>query len=429
MRASSYSSYRNRRRRERRVLTAVLLTLLALVLLAAFFLFRNSEASSEEARAPEEVYTQALTPETGGKDNVPQAWSTKPSAVRGIYLTGAMAGGPNLDAYIDLANETEVNAMVVDVKEGGELTYPSEVPLAKEIGATSDYIPDLEKVVRRLKDNDIYAIARLAVFQDDILARERPELAVMNSVTGGPWVNYNDVAWTNAYRKEVWEYNVAIAKEAAEAGFDEIQFDYIRFPSDGPMDQLDYGEETFPTQEDAIAGFLKYAHGKLEPTGVEVAADVFGLVGHNDNGGIGQRVSKMVPYLDVLCPMVYPSHYGPGSYGFPNPNAEPYGVIQVSMEEFQQKARKANPDLELRPWLQDFDMGVPDYGPAEVKAQMQATYDLGLTGWLLWNAGSEFSADALAPEGAENVPNEPVKAEEDQDKDSQYAKNAGEPTE
>jgi hypothetical protein len=140
--------------------------------------------------------------------------------------------------------------------------------------------------------------------------------------------------------------------------------------------------------------------------GVEVGADVFGLVGHNDNGGIGQVVSKMVPHLDVLCPMVYPSHYGPGSYGYPNPNAEPYGIIRASMREFIQKSEKANPDLELRPWIQDFDMGVPAYGPAEVKAQLQASYDLGLTGWLLWNAGSEYTDGALQPEGSGGGPDE-----------------------
>jgi len=418
---SRYSSRRDRRRRERGLLALFLIA--AAALLVFVLAFRGLGGGAEEAsgnEAPEEPYARAAIPETGDEAGLPTAWSEKPDAVKGVYLTGATAGSEALDKYIDLANETEVNALVIDVKEGGELTYPSEVPLAREIGATSDYIPNLEKVVEKLKENDIYAIARLAVFQDDILARERPELAVRNSVTGGPWVNYNDVAWTNPHKREVWEYNVAIAKEAAEAGFDEIQFDYIRFPSDGPMDQLDYGDDTFPTQEEAIAGFLKYAYGELEPMGVEVGADVFGLIGQNDNGGIGQRVKDMAPYLDVLSPMPYPSHYGPGSYGYPNPNAEPYGVIRAAMQQFIEKAEPVNPDLELRPWIQDFDLGTPPYGPAEVEAQIQASYDLGLTGWLLWNAGNEYTTAALRPEGEEP-------AREPGSKD-RYAEQTGETT-
>lgn len=380
--------------------------LVAVLLVLLLISFNGSEtASGETSNNSGKAYEAVNIPKTGDQDDKGlEVWNTKPNAVKGVYVSGPTAGSQNFDEYIKLAEQTEVNALVIDVKEGGELTYPSKVPLAKKIGATSNYIPDLEKVVSEAKSKDIYTIARLAVFQDDVLARKRPDLAVTNSATGSPWENYNGVAWTNAYRKEVWKYNVAIAKEAADAGFDEIQFDYVRFPSDGPMEQLAYGKETFPTPEGAIAGFLEYAYGELHPMGVEVGADVFGLIGHNDNGGIGQRVSEMAPHLDVLCPMVYPSHYGPGSYGFPNPNAEPYGMIQASMKEFQKKARAANPDLELRPWIQDFTLGAPEYGPAEVHAQIQASYDLGISGWLLWNAGNEYTEGALEPEGSGGGP-------------------------
>lgn len=387
----------------------------------------------EAAAAEPGIYTKVSTPKTGEGAEL-AAWDGGGSevAVKGIYLSAYSAGSANLEAYLKLLDRTELNAMVVDVKDvTGEVMYPSKVPLAKEIGATRNVIPDLKSLNKQLQDRDIYTIARVAVFEDDILPRQRPDLAVTDSSTGAPWLNNAGQSWANAYQREVWEYNTAVAKEAAEAGFDEIQFDYIRFPSDGPMDQLDYGKETFPTQEDAIAGFLEYAHGELEPMGVEVGADVFGLVGNTDEGGIGQVVSKMVPNLDVLSPMVYPSHYTPGSYGYPNPNAEPYGVIEASMKQFIRKSEKANPDVELRPWIQDFDLGAPDYGPAEVKAQLRATYDLGLTGWLLWNAGSEFTDGALAPDGAENIPNKPDTAQDKGDDgsgDTQYSKDAGEAT-
>lgn len=302
-----------------------------------------------------------------------------------------------LDSLLRIADETEINTLVVDAKDAGVTTYRSKVPMAREIGATTDYIPDLKGLVDTLHENDVYAIVRVAVFQDDVLANQRPDLAVKSSATGGLWLTFQGAAWTNAYREEVWQYNVAIAKEAAEAGFDEIQFDYVRFPSGGPMADLYYGEETFPTQEDAIAGFLKYAHGELEPTGAKVSADVFGLVGVNDYVGVGQVVSEMAPHLDVLCPMVYPSHYPAGAYGYDNLDAYPYEIVGLAMEDFKKKAKEVNPEIEIRPWLQDFDY-VSDYSPADVEAQMKATYDSNLEGWLLWNAATQYTTSVLKKE-------------------------------
>ena len=319
-----------------------------------------------------------------------------PEAVRGLYVPGYEVE-QKLGSLLRIAAETEINALVVDAKDAGVTTYQSRVPMAREIGATTDYIPDLKGLVDKMHENDVYAIARIAVFQDDVLANKRPDLAVKSSATGGPWLTFQGAAWTNAYRKEVWQYNVAIAKEAADAGFDEIQFDYVRFPSDGPMADLYYGEETFPTQEDAIAGFLKYAHGELKPTGAKVSADVFGLVGVNDYVGVGQVVSKMAPHLDVLCPMVYPSHYPAGAYGYGNPDAYPYEIVSLAMEDFKKKAKEVNPGIEIRPWLQDFDY-VSAYGPAEVEAQMKATYDSNLEGWLLWNAATKYTTGVLQRE-------------------------------
>ncbi len=403
-----YARHHVRRLRRRRLL---LLAPLILLLLAVANLYRDdpeprsANAGKQEPReAPGaeagQAYEQALTPETR-RDEAPGVWQEKPEAVKGLYIAARNAGPPKLQTHLQLIQNTELNAVVVDVKDvTGEVMYPSKVPLANEIGATRDVIPDLRALVEELKAKNAYAIARVATFEDDILPRERPHLAVKDSATGGPWMNYEGIAWADAYNQKVWEYNVAIAKEAAAAGFDEIQFDYVRFPSDGPMSRLAYGEETFPTQEDAIAGFLEYARGQLKPMGVYVAADVFGLIATTDHVGVGQDIEKIAPHLDVLCPMVYPSHFTPGSYGFPNPNAEPYGVIQSAMADFKERTGPVNPDLEIRPWIQDFDLGVPPYGPVEIRAQIQAAYDAGETGWLLWNPSNEYTAEALAPEGA-----------------------------
>ena len=365
------------------------------VLAIAAWSFTGSRPGA--AAAEPGTYTKVSTPETGESREL-AAWSGGGSemAVKGIYLSAYSAGSANLEAYLKLLDRTELNAVVVDVKDvTGEVMYPSKVPLANEIGATRNVIPNLKSLNQQFQDRDVYTIARVAVFEDDILPRERPDLAVTDSSTGAPWLNNAGQSWSNQYSKEVWKYNVAIAKEAAEAGFDEIQFDYIRFPSDGPMQTVEYGEKTFPKQEEALAGFLEDASDELEPLDVRIAADVFGLAATQDGAGVGQFIDTLAPHLDVICPMVYPSHFPPGSYGYPDPNSEPYKIIENAMVDFEKKTKDANPNIEIRPWLQDFSLGTPSYGPEEIRAQMDATYDSGATGWLLWNASNDYTETAL----------------------------------
>lgn len=357
----------------------------------------GKEPMPEEARTTQGGQDGPGDATSGGGTTV-AAGGEKPEAVKALYVPGYVAEGEGLDGILRLVEETEVNALVVDVKDAGLTTYPSEVPLAREIGATTERIPDLAAFVEGLKEKGVYPIARLAVFQDDALAWARPDLAALDATTGEPWLTYQGAAWVNPYREEAQRYNVEIAKEAAAAGFEEIQFDYVRFPSDGEMVNLAYGEETAPTQEDAIAGFLEYAHGELEPMGVEVSADVFGLVGMNDYVGVGQVVSKMAPHLDVLCPMVYPSHYPFGAYGYDNPDVYPYEIVELAMADFETKARAVNPGIEIRPWLQDFDY-LSAYEPADVEAQIRAAQDARIPGWILWNAGAEYTTEVLKEEG------------------------------
>ena len=357
----------------------------------------SGQVAREETQAARGGQEEPRGATTGGETGMASG-GEKPEAVRALYVPGFVAEGEGLDGLLRLVEETEVNALVVDVKDAGVTTYPSEVPLAQEIGATSNKIPDLAAFVRGLKEKGVYPIARLAVFQDDVLAHARPDLAALDATTGEPWLTYQGAAWTNPYREEAQRYNVEIAKEAAQAGFEEVQFDYVRFPSDGEMVNLAYGQETAPTQEDAIAGFLEYAHGELEPMGVEVSADVFGLVGMNDYVGVGQVVSKMAPHLDVLSPMVYPSHYPAGAYGYDNPDIFPYEIVDLAMADFGTKARAVNPEIEIRPWLQDFDY-LSEYEPADVEAQMKATEEAGLKGWILWNANAEYTTEVLEKAG------------------------------
>ena len=424
-----YASQRRRRRLQRRIFTllffaaaVVLIALLVLIAIPNLTGSEDGETAGSESNSgdssagngegatqgdtngspgggQEGTVRRAETPEAEGI-KPPKEREPGPEAVKGIYMTAPTAAGPNLSAYLDLLDATELNAVVVDVKDvTGEVMYPSEVPLASEIGATRDVIPDLEGLVSELESHDVYSIARVAVFEDDILPRERPDLAITDSSTGAPWVNYANVAWADPYDREVWEYNVAIAREAAEAGFDEIQFDYIRFPSDGPMETLTFEEETYPDYESALGAFLEYARGELASEDVRLAADVFGLAATEDGAGVGQHMDKLMPHLDVICPMAYPSHYPVGSYGVDAPNYEPYKIVRETMKDFEEEARRANPDIEIRPWIQDFDYTEPPYGAAEVAAQMQAVYDADETGWLLWNPENIYTDGSLRPQG------------------------------
>lgn len=430
MSEATYASRRDRRRRRRQTgLIAALAVATIAILAGAYFLNAQrtgettpNNAENASVEAPQRVEQQAgggpapekpaggATAEEPRKGSDPSAGAAnenkkavsmpeKPEAVKGIYIIAHSGSEPNLSAYIDFINSNELNALVVDVKDvTGEVMYPSKVPLAREIGATRDVIPDIKALAGELEENDIYSIARISVFEDDLLPRQRPDLAAMDSATGLPWRNSLNQTWADSYDREVWEYNVAVAKEAAEAGFDEVQFDYVRFPSDGPMETLTYEEETFPTEADAIAGFLEYARSELNPMGVYVAADVFGLAAGDNGAGVGQDITKIAQHVDVLSPMAYPSHYPVGSYGYDNPNAEPYGVLENTLAEFEADIKDKNPDLELRPWLQDFDYGTPpDYGPTEVKAQKQAVYDSGKTSWLLWNPDNLYTEEAMEP--------------------------------
>jgi hypothetical protein len=322
--------------------------------------------------------------------------------VKGIYLTSYSAGHPDtLDPLIGLVDRTELNAMVINVKDDwGNVTLDANIPLAKEAGAIHADLGDGKDLIAKLHAKKIYAIARIVTFKDAFVPKYRNDLAVASSA-GGIWHDYNGVTWLNQYNKASWDYVISIGKAAALAGFDEVQFDYVRFPTDGPMSLLSYPGKDNRPQQQVIADFLAYARKELHPYGVWVSADVFGLVTSlSDDLGIGQHLEEASAGVDYLSPMVYPSHYIPGNLGLPNPNAMPYETVHRSMLDAKERWAKAGltGKVEMRPWLQDFSMGYP-YGVAEVKAQIQATYDAGYKQFLLWNAANEYTEAALAPAG------------------------------
>lgn len=324
----------------------------------------------------------------------------EPLVVKAIYLTpDAVIEDAKFNELLALVDRTELNAMVIDFKdESGWLLHESQVPLAREIGAVHPRY-DLSARLKTLHEHNVYAIARVVCMFDATLATEKPEWAVRNNKTGGVWKNANGVAWANAMRPEVWHYNTAIAVEAAQLGFDEIQYDYVRFPTDGDMDAIDLGApDSSATRTDAIHNFLKMTHDALGQYGVALGADIFGIAlwDPGDNG-IGQQLERIAPVVDYICPMIYPSHFTAGSLGYDLPNNYPYEVILESLQHGD--SRIADARVKFRPWLQDFTYGPGiDYGPDEVRAQIKATYDFGASSWMLWNAQDTFTEGALLPE-------------------------------
>jgi hypothetical protein len=325
-----------------------------------------------------------------------------PLVVRAIYLTpDSIINDAKFNALLALADRTEINAMVLDFKdESGWLHHDSKVTAAREIGAVHPAY-DLPARLRTLQEHNIYTIARVVCFLDQTLPVERPHLAVRNTATGGIWENDNGAHWVSAMHPEAWDYNIAVAVEAASLGFDEVQYDYVRFPTDGDREVMDLGApNTKDRRTDAIAGFLERTRAALTPYDTALAVDVFGvtLFDKNDNDALGQLLEKIAPHVDYICPMIYPSHYIPGIFGFDLPNDHPYEIILGSLE--LGIGRVPNAQAVLRPWLQDFSYGAGiDYGPNEVRAQIKATYDFGGTSWMLWNAANEFTEAALEPEG------------------------------
>ena len=282
--------------------------------------------------------TQAVTEagQSGGEqqDSTAAPEENKKIKVKAIYLTGISAGSTKvLDKYIDIINRTELNAVVIDVKEAGKVNYKSDIPAVSDNGLYVKYF-DPEKVLKKLHDNNIYVIGRIVCFRDNGLALKHPELAVKR-VDGSVWKEGKLGAWTNPYKEEVWRYNTDIAKEAISKGFDEIQFDYVRFPT-AKKSEVSYGDDV-PKKTDTIRSFLKFASGEIHNAGAPVSADVFGIIAESKSDGeaIGQDLEKVGLDIDAISPMVYPSHYAKGQevngVVFDKPDLDPYGVVYQTL--------------------------------------------------------------------------------------------------
>jgi hypothetical protein len=357
-----------------------------------------SAASVTPARDTVTPQKPATGSEVAGAASRPVIPARRP-VLRGIYVNRfAAQSRARMASLVRLADTTEINAFVIDVKDEFGLNIRSgDTLLARNAGAYGS-IPQVRSLLDTLKARGIVPIARIVVFKDSVAARGNPDWTIRRA-DGSIWRDSEGLAWVNPYDLRLWEYNIRVAEEAVRLGFEEIQWDYIRFPE--PYKTLP--PQVFPgsngvSKPDALAGFLTAARARLNALGVGSTADVFGLVTTvNGTLEVGQKWESLAPNVDVLLPMVYPSHYPRGAFGIERPNAEPYKVVMSATS----RARERNAALgisgeSVRPWLQAFTLGQPAYGPEHIVAQKNAVYDAGFDGWVLWHPGSKYEQFAGA---------------------------------
>ncbi len=347
-----------------------------------------------------------------------------PEAVKAIYMSQCVAGTPSFrDKLVKIADTTEINSIMIDIKDySGRIGFKTDNPALAEAVSDTCRAPDIADFIKVLHEKNIYVIGRITVFQDPYMSKVHPERAVRKVSDGGVWKDGKGLSFIDVGAREHWDYIVELSKESYKLGFDELNFDYIRFPSDGNMKDADYtlSVNKGKTKPEALEEFFKYLREKLQPEGIVMSADLFGMTTTNtDDLNIGQVLERALPHFDFIAPMVYPSHYPATFNGWKDPNDYPYELIKFVMASavtranefdkaaYAQSIGTTTPALvdnytptsykKLRPWLQDFDYG-GNYDIPEVRAQIRATYDVGLNSWMLWAASNIYTVGALEKE-------------------------------
>jgi hypothetical protein len=401
------------------------------VFLILFFVFLPKLSSQHFVFGSAEVAnvsTGSVITATTSKVFFPDYIAT-PDPVKGIYMTSWIASSAKLrEPLIDLIDTTELNAVVIDIKDySGNIFFPITDPKLLAYGSEDIRVPDMQSFVAELHQKGIYTIARIAVFQDAYFVKARPDLAVKNLAGTAVWKDDKGISWIDPGSREYWNYIVLLTRAARAIGFDEVNFDYIRYPSDGNLQDISYPFSTSTPKAEVLREFFSYLHDQLaendgtpegdEPAGSEpagevpkgantklkISADLFGMTTTaKDDMGIGQVLEDALPYFDYVSPMVYPSHYATNFDGYKNPEQYPYQVVQYAMQSAVSREKAlasstgdfASTTEKLRPWLQDFGLTM-DYGPTQVRDQIQAVYDDGLSSWLLWSASNKYTVGAL----------------------------------
>lgn len=347
-----------------------------------------------------------------------------PEPLKGIYMTQCVASMPSFrNKLVNLIEETELNAVIIDIKDyTGTVSFQTGNPEIDKLGGTGCKVADMPDFVETLHSKNIYVIGRVTVFQDPLYVKTHPELAVKRKSDGGTWKDRKNISFIDVGAKPFWDYIISIATSSYAIGFDEINFDYIRFPSDGDMKDIYFAHTGTTTKKEMLRKFFEYLDSKIAGTGIVTSADLFGMTTTNtDDLNIGQVLEYALLNFDYVAPMVYPSHYPPTFNGWPDPNKVPYEIVKFSMDaavarnNFLKKEiasttryingqvitftpsekllKRINP-LQLRPWLQDNDYPI-HYTSEMVRKQIQATYDVGLTSWMLWDPANTYTKEAL----------------------------------
>jgi hypothetical protein len=373
-----------RRRQVRRRRLGALAILVVLVAAALFGLVRLVSGASAGATA------NPIQPVASAMPAMPFHELT-PQEIRGVHVTGPLMTLPGkFKEYLGLKKDG-LNTLEIDLKdESGNVSFEKGAPaIALHDGAARGYF-NARAVAKQAHAAGVYLIGRVVTFEDPITAVQHPELAIHKN-DGSLWHTNGGLAWLNPYNRTAWKYDVDVAVAAAKAGFDEIQFDYVRFPSDGDLSIIRYPGAHAQPMNRTIPAFLRYARARLHPLGVRISADVFGLSANHDLG-IGQYPSQIGAIVDALYPMVYPSHYTSGEYNLSDPNAAPGATVMLSLRDFRDQLPLGK--AVLVPWLQDFSL-YRTYSPGDVAAQVQAARTMHTGGFMLWNAAGVYTAQAL----------------------------------
>lgn len=328
-----------------------------------------------------------------------------PKQVKALYISAWVAGSPKFrDSVIKIINETEINAIVIDVKDStGRVSFEMPNPLIKNSGSVEKRISNIRLLTDTLHKKNIYIIGRISVFQDPYMTKKNPSWSVTKKSDGTVWKDRKGLSFLDPAKKDVHDYILAVAKGAYDEGFDELNFDYIRYPSDGNMKDINYHLKEGETRSDNIEKFFQYLSSEMKKEiNIPISGDLFGLTTEaSDDMGIGQVWEKALPYFDYLSPMVYPSHYPAGHAGYKNPSNYPYEVINRALASAVKKTTAAGSDInKIRPWLQDFDLGAV-YTKEMVRAQIKATYDNGLNSWMMWDPSNKYTPAAFELESTQ----------------------------
>ena len=388
-------------RRNGLTLLAVVLAVFVVVLIyfSSLFSLRVASAPNNNSFANLNQSSKTDNPAQLSIPANPVIHEPMPKPLHAVYMSSWVAGDKEARAkLLARLKGTDINTIVIDVKDStGKIVVKLDAPALAKYDSFDSHVPDIVDFVSQLHQQGYYVIGHISVFQDNYLTIKRPDLAIQRLDNDQLWQDDKGMAWLDPSSGEVWDYAIAVAKEAYAVGFDELNFDYVRFPSDGKISNMRFPHYN-PKQEtkaQVVSGFFDYLHNQMQNIGAPISADVFGMTTTNtDDLGIGQILEKIAPDVDYICPMIYPSQYPAGFRGFKNPAKAPYQIVKISLDSAVKRLTAQGLPIEkIRPWLQDFNIGAY-YTASMVRSEIKAVGDAGLDSWMAWDSSNVYTMSA-----------------------------------